>query len=128
MFRSALSILLGLLILHPTGVRVYILGDFLVNQEFIAEVLCINKDKPMLNCDGQCFLATQLKKAEEKERSAHHDYLHQNSKLSLFIIPRCDFKAGPNVQLELVNHFAQSRVTVYTEFLSDIFHPPPYYV
>ena len=128
MFRSALSILLGLLILHPTGVRVYILGDFLVNQEFIAEVLCINKDKPMLNCDGQCFLATQLKKAEEKERSAHHDYLHQNSKLSFFIIPQTVVTADTTIQLDLVDHFSAMQLGEYAEFLSEILHPPPYYV
>jgi hypothetical protein len=128
MFRSVFSILLGLLILHPTGIRVYILGDFLLNQEFIAEVLCINKDKPMLNCDGQCFLATQLKKAEEKERSAHHDYLNQNSKLSFFIIPQTVDTADTTIQLDFIDHFPQAQLTTYAEFPSDIFHPPPYYV
>ena len=34
----------------------------------IAEKLCVNKSKPMMHCDGKCFLSKQLKKAEENEK------------------------------------------------------------
>ncbi|MEY3956556.1 MAG: hypothetical protein RLZ73_1011 [Bacteroidota bacterium] len=38
-----------------------------INRDYIAENLCVNRDKPMLNCNGQCYLAKKLKAAEEKE-------------------------------------------------------------
>ena len=41
--------------------------NFKLNQDFIAEVLCINKDKPVSNCNGNCYLSKQLKVQEEKE-------------------------------------------------------------
>src|SRR5690606_33763130 len=33
---------------------------FLYNQDYIAEILCINKQKPSMHCDGKCFLMQQL--------------------------------------------------------------------
>lgn len=49
--------------------RIWVLVDFAVNQDFIAKVLCINKDKPELQCNGKCHLANQIKQQEEKENN-----------------------------------------------------------
>ncbi len=38
-----------------------------VNQAYITQAHCENKDKPQICCDGKCYLYKQLKKAEEKE-------------------------------------------------------------
>ena len=35
---------------------------FKLNQDFIANELCINKEKPELNCHGKCHLNNELKK------------------------------------------------------------------
>jgi hypothetical protein len=42
---------------------------FYINQKEITEQKCENKAKPMLNCNGQCYLSKQLKKLEEKEQN-----------------------------------------------------------
>lgn len=42
--------------------------DYIVNYDYIVNVLCENKDKPELNCDGKCYLAKQLAKESEDER------------------------------------------------------------
>ena len=44
-----------------------ILIDFQIRQDFIAEVLCINKEKPITVCHGQCYLSDQLQQAEEQQ-------------------------------------------------------------
>jgi hypothetical protein len=41
--------------------------DYQVNRNFFAEVLCINKSNPELNCEGQCALILKLKKAYDDE-------------------------------------------------------------
>ena len=41
--------------------------DYYVNYEYISEVLCINKDKPMSTCNGKCYLSQQLKEAQKTE-------------------------------------------------------------
>lgn len=51
----------------PNLSKIGILIDFKINQDFIAEVFCINREKPMSTCNGKCYLSKQLKKAEEQE-------------------------------------------------------------
>ncbi|OWW25043.1 hypothetical protein B4Q04_10870 [Zobellia sp. OII3] len=41
--------------------------EFVVNQDYIAEFLCINTDKPELECNGKCYLM-QMIKAQESEK------------------------------------------------------------
>ncbi|WP_430402534.1 hypothetical protein [Fluviicola sp.] len=41
---------------------------FYRNQVELAEKYCVNKKKPMLHCDGKCYLAKQLKKLEQEEK------------------------------------------------------------
>lgn len=43
--------------------------SYKVFQEFVIENFCENKNKPELNCNGQCFLMKQLKKAKGQEES-----------------------------------------------------------
>lgn len=42
--------------------------EYLVNYDYIRKVLCINKDKPQLQCDGKCYLMKQLAKNASDER------------------------------------------------------------
>ena len=42
--------------------------DYALNQEFIAEVLCVTKEKPELQCNGKCYLKEQLKQEASKEQ------------------------------------------------------------
>lgn len=46
---------------YKLGVITY----FDLNREYIAEVLCINKEKPVTICHGQCFLDKNLGLADE---------------------------------------------------------------
>ncbi|QCX39488.1 hypothetical protein FF125_13960 [Aureibaculum algae] len=36
--------------------------DYNLNYDYIAKVLCINKDEPELKCNGKCHLAKEIKK------------------------------------------------------------------
>lgn len=42
--------------------------DYYINYEYISEVLCINKEKPKLACNGKCYLGQQLKKVEKSDK------------------------------------------------------------
>ncbi|PWH83578.1 hypothetical protein DIS18_03220 [Algibacter marinivivus] len=39
--------------------------EYVLNQDYIAEFLCINKDKPKLQCNGKCHLVKEIKKQQE---------------------------------------------------------------
>ncbi|RVU24780.1 hypothetical protein EOJ36_07135 [Sandaracinomonas limnophila] len=56
-----------------------------VNRDFIAKNLCVNKDKPKMNCNGHCYLAKQLKAAEEKETKSNSEKLEKMPELVLFV-------------------------------------------
>lgn len=41
---------------------------FVANQDYIAEFLCINTDKPELDCKGKCYLMQMLEEKQEKNK------------------------------------------------------------
>ena len=41
--------------------------DYVVNYEYISKVLCVNKAKPKMKCNGKCHLMKELAKASENE-------------------------------------------------------------
>jgi hypothetical protein len=45
-----------------------VLGYWVINRADIAANLCENRDKPLLNCDGKCYLAKKIAAAAEEER------------------------------------------------------------
>ena len=51
-----LILLMSLQCFYKLGLMTY----FQLNREYIAEVLCINKEKPISVCYGQCFLKNKL--------------------------------------------------------------------
>lgn len=48
---------------YQLGVLTY----FQINRDYIAEVLCINKEKPITMCNGQCFLDRTLDLAADTD-------------------------------------------------------------
>ena len=42
--------------------------EYVVNQDYIAEYLCINKDKPMMDCNGKCYLAKMLQEEQNEKK------------------------------------------------------------
>jgi hypothetical protein len=47
--------------------------DYVVNYEYISKVLCENKDKPKLQCNGKCHLMKELAKAADTENPKSSD-------------------------------------------------------
>ncbi len=40
--------------------------EYVIDKDYITKFLCINQDKPELECEGKCHLIKQLKKQEER--------------------------------------------------------------
>ncbi len=69
MLKKGTSIFLIFAVMAANFSWCFIYAGFEVNQQYIADKLCVNKSKPQLNCKGKCFLAKKLKQAEEKEKN-----------------------------------------------------------
>jgi hypothetical protein len=99
-----------------------------INRDFIAENLCVNRDKPMLNCNGQCYLAKKLKAAEEKEQKSNSERLEKMPEVVLsFQAIQPIFTPRIMAHNAIENHFS------IQEFFPNVaekgfFHPPQYYL
>jgi hypothetical protein len=121
--RKFLSIVLLFAILTPELTKAWIYIDFKINQDFIAEFLCINKDKPALKCNGNCHLAKELKKIDDKEQKELPKAVLEKSEINLFI---CAFTFNFDRPLNNKNNKVKFYYTnlLVTSYYSDIFHPP----
>ena len=121
--RRFISSFLILIFLSPLLMKVGIIVDFKVHQDFIAKVLCINKDKPMSNCNGKCILAQKLKKAEEPQKKEVPAALKERSEINLYISEIRDLTTMPEVVSDNFKYFKNLRL--YTSnHCDDVFHPP----
>ena len=61
------TILLFFIIFFQSFTPLLIQINYVLNKAYIASVLCENKEKPALKCQGKCYLAKQLKEQQQKE-------------------------------------------------------------
>jgi len=121
MSRFYSVILLLCLHIQPV-VNLAVLGDFLVNNEYIREVLCVNKEKPELACGGKCYLMQQLQESQQSQEQEFPQLLH--SKYEFIFIKR--FLRLPKVTIAVLKtaNFPRYMEPISSPFLLDIFHPP----
>ena len=65
--RILFSYLVLLAFALQLGSRIYVMVNYQINKEYIAENLCEKKDEPESCCKGSCHLAKELVKVEENE-------------------------------------------------------------
>ena len=44
------------------------LVEYAVNYDYISKVLCVNKETPIMGCDGKCYLMSQLAANSETDK------------------------------------------------------------
>lgn len=89
---NRLIAILLLLCFHAQPMMVFsVWVDYCVNNNYIREVLCINKDEPKLQCDGKCYLAQQLKKQSQKSESQEKGIIMEQSITPVFFVAIQDF-------------------------------------
>ena len=80
--KKALSIILAVLIIAQMMVNVGIGVYYHLNKEYIVNQLCVNKNNPILHCDGHCYLSKQLKKAEQGEKQSTQTFKEKDEMFS----------------------------------------------
>ena len=122
MAKALIHISLSLVILLNGLVFSVLQMDFTINRAYIIENFCVNKDKPMLHCDGQCFLAEKLKKAQDQKENQAGG-IEFNRDFGIFILQEASisFTTLPSTTL---NHGTSYQEAYRVSQLVDIFHPP----
>lgn len=114
--------ILILLMLMQTFSKWIILADYQINREYIARVLCENKSRPMLHCNGKCQLAKKLAaEQEDANKAASNSRSKMQFSEVLFDHPGLfDFYTQPDAS----SCYPPYALTQYGAYNDSIFHPP----
>jgi hypothetical protein len=118
------------IVLFQTCATVGIIVQFQANQDYYAEILCINKNRPELACEGKCVLMERLQQDFQQNQDAENKKLHHliDNEISLY----CDFFTVLKFsQIKYGNSSNRNRPFYTTQFVSQyhllgVFHPPSY--
>jgi len=95
--------------------------EYVINYDYIAKVLCINKDKPELSCNGKCQL---MKKLEQQQNDDFNSLrIHMEEYPIGFVDLLTLSEKNINTSLKKSNLFSYKQNYFYL-FDKDIFHPP----
>lgn len=100
--------------------------DYIVNYDYIANELCVNKAKPQMHCNGKCHLMKELAKAAEEQKQQSDKKSAQHDAEALFCEAVADFNFS---QLTIIRILKNE--TAYTNLYSHnaavfFFHPPAF--
>lgn len=119
--KKVLLVLGFLILLKP----IIPLLDYVVNYDYISKVLCENKAKPEMKCNGKCHLMKEMAKAAEAEKP-----LQNEKKASHHEFETLFFEQLPSFEIVVSKVIVQNKVnTNYSnlycyENTSAVFHPP----
>ncbi len=101
--------------------------EYVVNYEYISKVLCINKDKPKMQCNGKCHLMKELAKASDAEKPLSSDKKGTSKILDILI-----FEKIKSFEIVPVCFSTKEKINSYYSNLyshlgsSAVFHPPTF--
>ena len=95
---------------------------FQLNQQFIADVLCINKEKPALQCHGKCYLKKKLEVADIPGEAPSSAAGKEKLEIAVYLISRYDLDLRIATEVQTPN-FPSVNLTP-AGFQSTLFRPP----
>lgn len=108
---------------YQLGVLTY----FQANRDYIAKILCINKDEPETSCKGQCYLKRNLKLADKTQDSVPQPSSEKNkTEIPLFLISENLFRPERGT-LSSLSNFPPVKIQL-SSYQSPVFHPPSLFV
>ena len=119
--RSVLRLVVVLSLVLSTQGLLLVQGAYVLRQDFIAEHLCVNRDKPEENCHGKCHLRQQL------ERQQRQDEERQAASLILliggtFLVVEAEVPPKPDGRA--VAYTAPPETLLPAPPPTEVFHPP----
>jgi hypothetical protein len=101
--------------------------DYIINYEYISKVLCVNKAKPAMHCNGKCHLMKELAKAAENEKPISSDKKNTTQEVEVLFFEKIngyhlDFFCDRTIQKINSNY---SNLYSYLNRTS-VFHPPTF--
>lgn len=119
MLKRGFAILILAALAAQSFSQLGIVAYYRLNRAYIAKYLCINRDKPMMHCNGKCYLARQLRENEQRE---HQGNVEVKADIALFCSTSQDFlfPSLPAKPIVLSRYCPGD----YSRPFFSIFHPP----
>ena len=118
--KPTLTILLASLFLLQSFTRTFIVVNYQLNKDYISNVLCENKAKKELHCEGKCHLKKELAKEEKKETTPNGSS-KEKFEVTLFNNINTAILAFADLKLKTIFHY---RETITDKIPVSVFHPP----
>lgn len=109
-------------ILLPHLLKIGVLIDFKINQDFIVEELCINREKPIKMCNGKCYLSDKLKKVKEQEEKQAPSSKKEILEVNYYYFESNVLSLANNYLGKLNPDFRNEYST--SSFVAEFFRPP----
>ncbi|WP_317039183.1 hypothetical protein [Siphonobacter aquaeclarae] len=124
MIRQLLVFVLLLAVLLPSFSPLGTIAYYQLNRDYIAKVLCENRDKPQLHCDGKCYLAKKLKAQQDRQDKETTQLVKSMPTITLFCDALAAFEFAPEVTTPAETGTPAYVLPSYTSFLA-VQHQPP---
>ncbi|WP_430615093.1 hypothetical protein [Flavobacterium sp. JP2137] len=109
-----------LLVFRP----VFPVVSYFIDYDYIATVLCINRDKPELECHGKCHLMKELGNAAEEDQQIHAPKKSAPIEFAVLFVNPIEAFAWLAPPLSLKKPFATYLNTYFKLNTSGVFRPP----
>jgi hypothetical protein len=117
------AIAVTLLFVFTINFKSIVTVSYFVNQSEIIELFCINKEKPQLNCEGKCHLATQLVENEKEETPLSPNNISHNIEISISLLENSITLQPKSIVLD--NAYFFNNTPSLSDGYSSILSPPP---
>lgn len=119
-----------LLIFIQISIKPIIYFNWKINQELITQKYCVNKDKPMLHCDGKCYLMKKMNQLDLEEKQERQKFPFPTQKLKQVETPFLPAEFGFDVYsikiatLKSKLHLLYWSNLYHYDFNKNCFQPP----
>lgn len=118
--KRACSVILMILSVLIVFQKEIIIVHFKLNQEYIEQEYCVNKNKPSLHCHGVCHLKKKLQESEKTDAASFANYKSVDM-LPISIVGL----AVRAVAIDVRSTTPDYKEIFYTDPFSELVDPPP---
>ncbi|QKZ15779.1 hypothetical protein HU175_16280 [Spirosoma sp. KUDC1026] len=122
--RSLVSYILLVATLLPLVSPWGTIAYYQLNRDYIARVLCENRDRPELHCNGQCFLAKRLKAQQDKQDKETTERVQNTPSIQLYAESVTSFTFAPAVRQLSTTGLFTYLIARTSQSLDGLFRPP----
>lgn len=119
--RIAAAVILLFAVLMPFLSRLTVYASFKLNQKYIAENLCVNRNVKDSACNGNCQLMKRLEQQDRQEKESTR--IQQSNEITLYHKANLEECLPIGTSVIVIDYSCLSTAPTRS-FAGKIFHPP----